>query len=226
MVLKKNSFKVSKPLFLEQDTPGDLGYELWVNPSDVKRFWDVIHPEAELIGGRVCGLDALDITRVEAGFIMNGVDYISANECIIDARKSTPYEIGLGWSVRLNRDTFMGQDALIEANKKGPQWKTVGIEYDWEAYEKLFSKLGLPPELSTSAWRSSIPIYDSNQYQIGYATSGTWSPILKKNVAIATIQASYKYSTVHVEAKVEHQRKTVPAKIVDMPFFNPERKKA
>ena len=205
---------------------GDLGYEIWLKPEDAEKFWKIIYPETKLLGGAACGLDALDITRVEAGFIMNGVDYYSANQCIVNSRKSTPYEIGLGWSVRLKRDEFMGQQALIESQKKPQEWKTVGIEYDWEAYEQHFAKLGLPPELSTSAWRTSVPIYDNSRYQIGYATSGTWSPILKKNIAIATIKNNHKQPNVQIEIKVEHKRKTVPATIVEMPFFNPERKKA
>ena len=56
--------------------------------------------------------DALDVTRIEAGFILGGVDYTSARKAMIEDQTSSPYEIGLGWCVDLERPPFLGRDAL------------------------------------------------------------------------------------------------------------------
>ena len=72
------------------------------------------------------GLDAMDVTRVEAGFILNGIDYFSALHCMIEPRKSSPFELALGWAVHLKRAAkapFIGSEALIEEKKNGPARK-------------------------------------------------------------------------------------------------------
>jgi aminomethyltransferase len=174
------------------------------------------------------GLDAMDITRIEAGYIMNGVDYFSANACLIESRKSTPYEIGLGWAVDLDRGPFIGQAALKAAKEKGPEWASVGLVYDWPAFERLFAEFGLPPELPGGAWRSAIPLYSEKGKQVGQATSGAWSAILKDNLALATVKAEHaKPGTVlQIEVTVEYERRRVPAIVTKTPFFDPPRKKA
>lgn len=127
---------------------GDLGYEVWVEGDQALKVYDAI-----MAGGRdyriqPVGLDAMDVTRIEAGYIMNGVDYFSANTCLIESRKSTPYEIGLGWAVDLDRDPFIGQDALKAEKENGSVWATVGLVYDWKSFERLFDKFGLPPPVA------------------------------------------------------------------------------
>jgi len=77
---------------------GDLGYEIWVDAERAVPLWDAIMSAGNAHGLEAAALDAMDVTRVEAGFIMNGVDYFSAHHCMIDGRKSTPYEMGLGWT--------------------------------------------------------------------------------------------------------------------------------
>ena len=205
---------------------GDLGYEIWVENAVAEKLWEGLFAAAPQYGGEACGLDALDVVRVEAGFIMNGVDYQSAHHCAIRERKSTPYEVGLGWTINLKKLFFNGHQALRREKARGPKQTTVGIEYNWEEYEKLFLKWGLPPDICGQAWRTSIPLYDTMRRQIGYASSGTWSPLLKKNIAICRINTAYaKVGTqIKVEVTVEHERKTVGATVVETPFFNPERK--
>jgi aminomethyltransferase len=207
---------------------GDLGYEVWVAHEDAIKVYDTI-----VAGGRdyriqPVGLDAMDVTRIEAGYIMNGVDYFSANTCVIESRKSTPYEIGLGWAVDLDRDPFIGQKALKAEKANGSVWATVGLVYDWGAFERLFAEFGLPPELPGGAWRSSVPVYDKKGLQVGQGTSGAWSAILKDNLALATVKSAYaKPGTVlQIEVTVEHQRRRVPAVVTKTPFFDPPRKKA
>jgi aminomethyltransferase len=207
---------------------GDLGYEVWVPSDQAVRLWDALVDAGRAYGMEPAGLDALDVARVEAGFLMNGVDYFSANHCLIESRKSTPYESGLGWTVNLDREPFIGQGALREEKDRGPKRRFVGLALDWDEYEGLHAEHGLPPEVSSAAWRNALPVYDARGAHIGQATSGAWSPMLKQNLALATINASHaKLGTVvKMEVTVEYVRHTVSAVVSKRPFFDPPRKRA
>jgi aminomethyltransferase len=159
---------------------------------------------------------------------MNGVDYFSAHHCLIDARKSTPYELGLGWTVDLDRDPFVGQAALVAEKARGPAWATVGLVLDWDEYEGLFAEHGLPPEVASGAWRTGLPVYDAVGRHVGKATSGAWSPILKANLALATIRTEHAEvgNRLKIETTVEYVRRKVTAVVTNTPFYNPERKRA
>ena len=174
------------------------------------------------------GLAALDVARLEAGFIMNGVDYFSANHCIIESRKSSPFEIGLGWTVDLERDPFLGQKALQAACRTGSKWQLVGLEYDWPALERAFAKHDLPPDTPHGAWRSPIPVYTPGGRQIGQATSGAWAPMIKKNIALASIETSRATlgAELRIELTVEYERLQTPVTVAKPMFFNPQRKRA
>lgn len=207
---------------------GDLGYELWVENDHALELWDAIMDAGRNYDIRPAGLDALDVTRVEAGLILKDVDYHNALHALIDERKSSPYEISLGWTVDLDREPFNGQAALKKEKEQGSKWAIVGLDINWPQLEELYYKRGLPPAFSLQAWRSSIPVYASKdrKKQVGYATSGTWSPILKKNIALATVQKQYdKIGTeLQFEVTVEHVRHTVSAIVSKPQFYNPERK--
>jgi aminomethyltransferase len=207
---------------------GDLGYEIWMSAEEAVTVWDALVESGAPHRMLPAGLDALDVTRVEAGFIMNGVDYFSANHCLVDARKSTPYELGLGWSVNLDRAPFVGQRALREEASRGPAWSFVGLEIDWDEYEALFASFGLPPQVPSGAWRSAVPVYDSRGRQIGQATSGAWSPVLKLNLALASIRTPWASpgTRVQIEVTAMYERRQVTALVRKTPFFDPERKKA
>ncbi len=206
---------------------GDLGYEIWVDNDHAVALWDALMSAGRVYGIEPAGLDALDICRVEAGFIMNGVDYFSANHCLIESRKATPYETGLGWTVNLDRDRFNGQAALQVEKRRGPARRFVGLEVDWDEYEALFARHGLPPEVCSSAWRAAVPVYTTAGVQVGQATSGSWSPTLKKNLALATVFAPHGRigEELRIEVTVEYVRHTVKATVAKKPFFDPERKR-
>jgi aminomethyltransferase len=207
---------------------GDLGYEVWVDREQALEVYDAIIAAGRNYRLQPVGLDAMDITRIEAGYIMNGVDYFSANSCLIESRKSTPYEIGLGWTVDLDRDPFIGQDALKAEKANGSVWATVGLVYDWPEFERLFAGFGLPPQLPGGAWRSAVPVYDRNGRQVGQGTSGAWSPLLKENLALATVKSSHAEpgTVLQIEVTVEFERRRVPAIVTKTPFFDPPRKRA
>jgi aminomethyltransferase len=207
---------------------GDLGYEVWCERGDALAVWDALMEAGRAHRIVPAGIDALDVARVEAGFIMNGVDYYSAHHCLVESRKSTPYELGLGWTIDLDREAFVGQAALKAAKARGPAWKTVGLVSDWDEYEALFAEVGLPPHVRSGAWRDPVPVYDAVGRQVGYATSGAWSPVLKASLALATIKADHAEvgNRLKIEATVEFQRRKVTAVVTKTPFFNPERKRA
>ncbi len=207
---------------------GDLGYEIWVENKHALKIWDAIISAGKNYDIRPAGLDALDVTRVEAGLILKDVDYYNALHALIEDRKSSPYEISLGWTVNLNRDPFNGQAALKMEKEQGSKWAIVGLDIDWPQIESLYNRHGLPPEIGNRAWRGSIPIYTGKdkKTQVGYATSGTWSPILKKYIAIASLEKKHATigSEVKIEMTVEHKRYIVSAIVSKPQFFNPERK--
>lgn len=207
---------------------GDLGYEIWVENEHAIKLWDAIMKAGKNYDIRPAGLDALDVTRVEAGLILKDVDYFNSLHALTADRMSSPYELSLGWTVDLNRDPFNGQAALQAEKIQGSKWAIVGMDIDWPQLEELYYKRGLPPVIGSHAWRSSIPIYtgkDKNT-QVGYATSGTWSPLLKKNIALATIEKKYDQlgSELQIEVTVEHKRHTVSAIVSKSQFYNPEHK--
>ena len=206
---------------------GDLGFEIWVRNENALKIYDALIEGGKNFGIEPAGLDSMDVTRIEAGYILNGVDYYNTNHCLIESRKSTPYELDLGWLVKLKRGPFNGRDALVKEKERGPKRVLVGLEMDWDEHEAHFASKGLPPEIATAAWRTPVPVYNESGEQIGYANSGAWSPILKKNLALATVATAYgKPGTVlRFEVTVEYERRTVAARVVPKPFFDPPRKR-
>lgn len=207
---------------------GDLGYEIWVDAAHAERAWDVVMDGGRKHGIGPAGLLALDMVRIEAGFILIDVDYTSAPHAFTAAQKSTPAQIGLGWTVHLDaKDWFVGRAALERERQDGASWALVGLEIDWEELETLYDEQGLPPHLPTTAWRQAVPLFDGHR-QIGRATSGTWSPTLKKNLALATVESRYAEvgTTLKIEQLIDWERRLVTARVIQKPFFDPLRKKA
>jgi aminomethyltransferase len=221
---------------------GDLGYEVWVERDGALRLWDALVDAGRPHGIAPAGLDALDVARIEAGFILLGVDYFSAPKVILEARKSTPFEIGLGWIVdfeRADSSSFIGREALaaeagIPANpanpasrRRGSAWALVGLEVAWEALEALYESFSLPPSLPATARRDGLPVYDDGGRQVGKVTSHTWSPILKKYIALTSVHAGHAApgTILQMEHTIEFERRKVPAKVTKTPFFDPLRKR-
>lgn len=206
---------------------GDLGYEVWIDAEQACAVWDALVEVGTAYGITPAGMLALDLARNEAGLLLIEVDYISAQHALIDSQTSTPYELSLGWTVALDKERFNGQDALRKERARGPAWRFVGIEVDWPSLERLYAEVGLPPKLPTTAWRASVPLYVGG-VQVGYATSGCWSPLLKRYIALAHLEAAYADpdTAVEMEVTVEHRRKRAAATVRALPFFDPERKRA
>lgn len=207
---------------------GDLGYELWLPADHALPLWDALMEAGRPHGIQPLGLDALDVCRLEAGLLLLGVDYVSARRALIPAQLSTPDELGLGWTVHMDREPFLGQAAVAAERKRGSVWSLVGLAMDWDELEALFDSFGLPPCLPTHAWRTAIPVYLADGQQVGQATSGAWSPMLKQNLALASVHSRHATlgARLQLEVTVQFQRRRVTATVVETPFFDPPRKKA
>jgi aminomethyltransferase len=206
---------------------GDLGYELWVEAARAVELWDAMMAAGGPYGLTPAGVWALDIARIEAGLIMLDVDYFSSHHALIEARKSSPFEINLGWAVSAGKGPFNGRAALAAERARGAAWSFTGLEIDWLSFERLFAAHRLPPQVPTVAWRASAPVY-ADGVQVGYATSGCWSPLLKKLLALAHLRAPhFKPGTrLQIEVTAEHRRERAMATVRALPFFDPERKKS
>ena len=206
---------------------GDLGYEIWVEKKSALNLWDALIAAGTPHGIMPAGMLALDVARLEAGLMLIDVDYVPARKALIDGQTSSPFELDLGWTVNLKKERFVGRDALVAEAAREPQWRFVGVEIDWDSLERLYAEVGLATRLPPQAWRMSVPIY-SGAEQAGYATSGGWSPLLKKYIALAHLRTPYftPGTELEMEITVEHRRKRALARVVRKPFFDPERKRA
>jgi aminomethyltransferase len=206
---------------------GDLGFEIWVTNERAEALWDLLVATGAPYGLLPTGLLAMDLARIEAGLLLIDVDYVSARRAMIEPQKSSPFELNLGWTVAREKGPFVGQRALAAERELGSGWALRGLVVDWDSLEALFTEVGLPPQLPTTAWRTSTPVYDGGE-QVGYATSGCWSPLLKRYIALAHLRSPYAEvgTEVALEMTIEHQRKKARAAVVRTPFYDPERKRA
>jgi aminomethyltransferase len=167
------------------------------------------------------------MARIEAGLLLADVDFYSSKKAIFDFEKSSPLELSLGWTVKLDKDYFIGQKALQDEYARGPDWKTVGLEVNLNSLEAIYADFGMPLYLPYEAWNEAVPVYSGGQ-QIGKATSGMWSPVLKKYIAIARLQPQFTHlgNLVDLEITIDAQRKRAESMVVKMPFYNPPRKRS
>jgi aminomethyltransferase len=206
---------------------GDLGYEIWMPWDRAVDVWDALMTKGRAFDIHAAGMLALDVARVEAGLLLVEVDFNSSKKALIDAQKYTPFEMGLGRLVDVDKQPFVGRRPLLDEQRRGPARQIVGLEISWPAVEALYDQAGLPPQLSATASRVAVPVYKDGQ-QVGRATTTTWSPVLKKLIALATVSAPHfaEGTTLEFEVTVEAVRHRVPATVVKTPFFNPARKTA
>ena len=209
---------------------GDLGYEIWVPLNDAAnalKVWDELMDKGRQFDIHPAGMLALDVARVEAGLLLIEVDYISSKKALIPSQKYSPYELGFGKMVHLEKENFIGKRALVEDSKRGVARQLVGLEVDWVEVEEQFDKFGLSPAAPTQASRVAVPVYSGDR-QVGKATTTAFSPLLKKLVALASVSTEHSKpgTKLQMELTIEAQRKKTTATVVPLPFFNPKRKTA
>jgi aminomethyltransferase len=207
---------------------GDLGYEIWVpmnGRGDAVKVWDALMTAGRQFDIHAAGMLALDVARVEAGLLLIEVDYVSSKKALIQDQKYSPYELGFGKMVHLDKENFVGKTALAQQQKTGVARQLVGLEMDWVEIEERYEKFGLTPAAPAQASRVHVPVYMGSK-QVGKATTTTWSPILKKMIALASVDTAHSQTgtKLQMEITIEAVRQKVTATVAKLPFFNPERK--
>ncbi|MEM7280775.1 MAG: aminomethyltransferase family protein [Pseudomonadota bacterium] len=193
---------------------GDLGYELWIHPGLAITLWDDLFEAGRLHGIRPIGSHALEMTRIEAGFLQAEVDFLPADLIVRPGRTRSPYELNLGWLVDLNKSNFNGRKALLREKEKGlSKWRVVKLDIEGNK----------PAEASY--------VYSGKNKQVGFVTSAMWSPVSKKNIAIANVEAKYADDSNDLHAEIYYQRELhwsrmmAKCDVVTAPFWDPPRKK-
>src|SRR5215472_15188340 len=169
---------------------GDLGYEIWIPWKDAVKVWDALMEKGKQFDIHAAGMLALDVARVEAGLLLIEVDYISSKKAMIPAQKYSPYELGFGKMVHLNKENFVGKRALAVDAKKGVARQLVGLEVDWVEVEEQHDRFGLTPAAPIQASRVAVPVYLGDRL-VGKATPTAFSPLLKKLIALASVDTQF-----------------------------------
>lgn len=203
---------------------GDLGYELWLPAEHALTVWDTLMRDGAPWGITPCGILAMDVARVEAGFVLISVDYIGAEHALIPEHAVSPYELGMGWAVKLDKGPFVGRAALAAERESGSARRVVGLRIDWEPLERAYGRADLMPDLPLTACREPVPVY-ADGHHIGRVTTRCWSTLLKKYIGIATIPARYAEpgTEVQMEVTVNFRRERAPARITELAHFRPDR---
>ena len=205
---------------------GDLGYEVWMPWDQALTVWDALVDAGRAHVLRPAGMLALDVARVEAGLLLTDVDFHSSRKASIESQMYSPYELGLGRLVSLDKvSPFSGCAALTRERAAGHRREIVGLEVRWPEVEAIYQKVGLPPAVPAAASRVAVPVY-RDKTQIGKATSTAWSPTLKKLIALATIDRPHftPGSELQMEITVEATRYTATATVVPTPFLKLDRR--
>ena len=206
---------------------GDLGYEIWIAADEAVAVWDALVTGGKPFDIKPAGMLALDVARIEAGLLLIDVDFHGSKKAMIESQRYSPYEMGLGRLVSASKGRFIGQEALRRERERGHPRQVVGLEVDWTEVEAIYEKLQLAPSIGATASRVAVPVYRHSR-QVGRATSTTWSPTLKKMIALATVDRPHyaEGTELQMEVTVEAVRHKVKARVVKTPFFDPRRKTA
>lgn len=177
---------------------GELGYEVFCHPKDAPVVWDAITAAGEPHGMIPLGLEALDMLRIEAGLIFADYEFDDQTD---------PFESGIGFTVPLKskEDDFMGRAALLR-RKENPQRVLVGLELDGD---------------EVASHGDCVRV---GRHQVGVITSATRSPILSKNIALCRMAVEHADAGARVEVgRLDGHQKRLPAKVVPLSFYDPEK---
>jgi len=211
---------------------GDLGYEVWARAEDALAVWDAVWEASRGHGVLPFGLQALYMTRIEAGLLLLDVDFASSRFAWTDADRATPHELGLGWMLKgLEADErlFVGRDAIRRELAGGTsRFRTTGLVVDWRDWDRVHAEAGLIPPKDHTPVQEEQFVYDDDGVQVGYATSFMYSPMLQRHIAIARVPVASAApgSKVNIEVPVSHRYVHVAARTARLPLWNPERKTA
>jgi aminomethyltransferase len=195
---------------------GDLGYELWMSPADAEPVWDALMEVGSTRGLRAIGSRALNMARIEAGFLLPRVDFISAAHTLLPGTERSPLELGLGWLVDFGKGHFTGRRALLAEKTRGPRRQLVGLDV-----------AGQKP-----AHNALLYTARSGRREAGSVTSATWSPTCKRNLALAIVDTAHSaigatlWADIYLNRELVWERRMVAARVVERPFYAPARRRA
>ena len=193
----------------------DLGYELWLDPVKALELWDALFEAGKFHKIRAIGTEALELARIEAGYLAPYEEFLPVDETIRTGRSRSPFELGLGWLVDFKKPNFNGRRALAEEKRKGSKWQLVKLDIDGNKaahHSYIFAK------------------EKGNKKEIGFVTSAAWSPVCKQNIAIGTVRAPYGkpgdtvWVEVYYQREMHWNRAMAKATVVDKPFWFPPRR--
>ena len=193
---------------------GDLGYELWTTPDLALPLWDQLFRAGALHGLRPIGTKALNLARIEAGFIITNMDFVPSHQAVREDRTRSPLEMGLDWMIDWDKGHFTGRRALLDERDTGSsRWALVGLD--------------IPGNVSAEG---SL-IYHNKQTEAGFITAAAWSPTTKRNLAIAQVQRKYSgggnlWVEIYALRELQYVKLMLPVPLAERPFFNPTRKRA
>ncbi|AQA18648.1 glycine cleavage system protein T [Halioglobus japonicus] len=191
---------------------GDLGYELWIEPAGAEPLWDALFKSTDYNLIKPIGTDALDLARIEAGFIQAGVDFVPALNAVRAGRSRSPFELGLGWLVDFNKPVFNGRRALLEEQQAGSRYRFAVLDVE-----------GNKPAHNSFIFHG--------KRVIGTVTSAAWCPTAKTNIAFAQLEAPFgqvgeRYTAeIYFQRELHWTRELAPCRVLDKVPFNPERRR-
>ena len=193
---------------------GDLGYEIWCDPSKALDIYDSLFSFNNDYKILPCGMNSLEMVRIEAGFIQPNADFMPAEQALRPNRMRTPFELGMAWIVNLNKDFFTGKEALIKQQINGIEKKLVGLDIQGDK----------PAQ--------GAVLYNESKKDIGIVTAAMWSPSLKANIAIGYVNKEYMkigskvYAEIYHPEELEYRKIWAECIVVKKQFFINERKNA
>jgi len=194
---------------------GDLGYELWLAPAQAEPLWDALMTAGRDRGITPMGTHALDLARIEAGLIAALTDFMPAAQAVRLTRGRSPFELGLGWLVDFDKGHFTGRRALLAERDAGSRYCLVGLDIE-----------GNKPG-------HDALIYHGRSRRVGHITSAMWSPVCKRNLALATLERPYGdtvtdglWVDVYTNKELKWDRHRARCQVVERPFFRHPRRRA
>jgi aminomethyltransferase len=192
---------------------GDLGYELFIHPDHAEILWDRVFEAGEQVNIKPMGSQALEMLRIEAGYILAGAEFMPAMQTVRPTHTRSPFELGLGWLVDFNKPNFNGRRALLAEKENGSRYALVRLD------------------IEDNKQASHSYVYDTKKNNIGWVTSAMWSPSAKKNIALAMVETPHGKTgedmlvDIYYQRELKWSRIMVSAKVVKGPFWDPPRRR-
>jgi aminomethyltransferase len=192
---------------------GDLGYELFIHPDHAEILWDRVFEAGEQVNIKPMGSQALEMLRIEAGYILAGAEFMPAMQTVRPTHTRSPFELGLGWLVDFNKPNFNGRRALLAEKENGSRYALVRLD------------------IEDNKQASHSYVYDTKKNNIGWVTSAMWSPSAKKNIALAMVETPHGKTgedmlvDIYYQRELKWSRVMASAKVVKGPFWDPPRRR-